>query len=224
MTTASERSGVPAAQLHFPRHAVLSLQALTEAQQRYRVRLIGEESPISLIVSAPTVDGKLTLVREQQPLVARAVIGKDILAFRTQVLKAYLQPFPHLHLTWPTSVERMPIRKSARVEIELPVSLKLGKDATTHTGLLVDLSATGARVICAGPMYSGDSILLFFPVEMDTVREELAVQAVVRSTEEVGRDPGTKGEARWAAGLEFVNLGHEEQMLLTAFVYHCALS
>ena len=218
----SDRPEIPVEQLHFPRQTFLSLQPLSEGQQpRYQVHLIGEESPISLIVSAPIVDGKLTSVREQQPFVARAFLGKDILAFHTRVLKAYFLPFPHLHLAWPTFVERVPIRKSARAEVAIPISLKQDTGDEVGAGMLVDLSSTGARITCAGPMVSvGTSVQLSFRMEMDDVAEGISFKAIVRSSKDMVRDPGKEDGSRCAIGLEFVNLSQEERMLLTAFVNH----
>jgi hypothetical protein len=58
-------------------------------------------------------------------------------------LKAVFEPFPHLHVVVPATIERRNVRKTARVVVAVPASL-LTPDAIP--ALIIDMSTGGARI------------------------------------------------------------------------------
>ncbi|MEB3734325.1 flagellar brake protein [Halopseudomonas pachastrellae] len=62
--------------------------------ERYQVRMIGFHAPVSLLVTAPTVQGKLVFVKEGQQFLVRGFVGKDAWPTRPVYLNPVCRPFP----------------------------------------------------------------------------------------------------------------------------------
>jgi c-di-GMP-binding flagellar brake protein YcgR len=194
----------------------IQLQTLhTTGAERYQVRMIGVHAPISLLVSAPTAQGKLIFVKEGQQFLVRGFVGKDAVAYKTRVLKSNLSPFPYLHLAYPQSVQSMRIRASARVSVDLvtAVTAPTGQAAAAR---LVDLSLGGARLISSRPFAKkGDEVKLAFRINPSGIDIYLTLTALVRALHR--DDAAPTGQV--ATGVEFVGLGDQEKLYLTNMVY-----
>lgn len=96
--------------------SVLQMQAtVPENAPRYSVRLIGAMPGGSLVVTTPSLAGKVQIVREGQRFTIRALKGERVMGFVAQVLSASLKPYPHLHLEYPCDVEQIVVRNASRV-------------------------------------------------------------------------------------------------------------
>lgn len=181
--------------------------------ERYQVRMIGVFAPISLLVTAPTVQGKLVFVKEGQQFLVRGFVGKDAVAYKTRVLKSNLAPFPYLHLAYPESVQSMRIRASARVPVDLvtAVASPVGQAAAR----LVDLSVGGARLVSPRAFAEkGHEVKLSFRINPSGMDVYLTLSAVVRA---VHRDESAQNQT--ATGVEFVGLTDQDRLYLTNMVY-----
>ena len=184
----------------------LQLQPLAEGQsQRLTVRVIGVMKPLSVLVTAPVIDGKLIFVREAQPFLVRAFSGLNVCAFKSKVLKAHHTPFPYLHLAYPESVQIMRIRKAVRAQVQLIVAVNdPASDRQIAAGRIVDLSVGGARV--QTPAAFGDKdepVSLSFKVKLDDIEEYIQTLAIIRT---VAREDDAAGRpvfvvSQRAAGL-----------------------
>ena len=65
----------------------LHMQALNENDSRFVVKLIGYIKGKSVLVTAPVVDGKYMMIRDNQTFVVRAFQGKKAFAFTVTALK-----------------------------------------------------------------------------------------------------------------------------------------
>jgi c-di-GMP-binding flagellar brake protein YcgR len=181
--------------------------------ERYQVRMVGLFAPISLLVTAPTVQGKLVFVKEGQQFLVRGFVGKDAVAYKTRVLKSNLAPFPYLHLAYPESVQSMRIRASARVPVDLvtAIATPVGQAAAR----LVDLSVGGARLVSPRAFAEkGHEVKISFRINPSGMEVYLTLNAVVRA---VHREESAQNQT--ATGVEFVGLTDQERLYLTNMVY-----
>ena len=178
--------------------------------ERYQVRMIGYHAPISLLVTAPKVNGRLVFVKEGQRFLVRGFVGKDAVGYSTRVLKSNLAPFAYLHLAWPEEVQTMRIRHSARVPVDLVCAVTY--DNWQSAARIVDLSPGGARMVSVQPIAaSGEQIRLAFRINPGGAEVYLNLTALVRTITEDGDQVTT--------GVEFVNLGEGDRLYLSNMVY-----
>ena len=196
----------------------LQLQAQGDAgQARYYVKLIGYLKGKSVIVSTPTQDGKVLLMREGQGFVVRMFSGKSVYAFGTTIYKVANVPFPHLHLSYPAQVRGLVVRRGARARVNL-ICAVIGADGRPHAASLVDLSTGGAMLTAKVPIgVKDEKISIKFRVVVSDVEQYLTIPALLRS---VHFGAHQEGEAPLVShGVQFDDLSHAEQVVLSAFVY-----
>lgn len=203
------------AQIQLAPGDMVQLQTLhTSHTERYQVKMLGFHAPVSIMVTSPTVQGKLVFIKEGQQFLVRGFVGKDAVAYKTRVLKSNLSPFPYLHLAYPESVQAMRIRSSARVPVELVTSVVApgGKGAAK----IVDLSWGGARMVSPQPVAAkDDEVTLAFRINPSGLDVYLQIKGKVRAVSK--EDSGNKGLV--ATGVEFVDLSEQDRLYLTNMVY-----
>lgn len=202
------------AQIQLAPGDMVQLQTLHATHtERYQVKMLGFHAPVSIMVTSPTVQGKLVFIKEGQQFLVRGFVGKDAVAYKTRVLKSNLSPYPYLHLAYPESVQSMRIRGSARVPVELVTSVVAprGKGAAK----IVDLSWGGARMVSPQPVADkDDDVTLAFRINPSGLDVYLNIKGKVRA---VSKDDNNKGLV--ATGVEFVDLNEQDRLYLTNMVY-----
>lgn len=191
---------------------MLQLQLTSGSVQgeRYPVRLIGYHAPISLLVTAPRVNGKLAFIKEGQGFLVRGFVDRDAVAYSTRVLKSNLSPFAYLHLAWPEDVQTMRIRSSARVPVDL-VCAVVNEDGQL-AARINDLSPGGARVVSDKAVgAAGEQVKLAFRINPGGADVYLKPLALIRTVNEA--------DGQVVTGLEFSNLSETETLYLSNMVY-----
>lgn len=195
----------------------LQLQVQADGgQTRYYVKLIGYLPKKGVIVTTPTVDGRVLLMREGQSFVVRMFSGKSVYAFPSAVFKVANVPYPHLHLTYPSQVRGLVVRSGARVNVRLIAAVQAG--GASLSASLSNLSTGGAALRAKAPVgRSGDEISLKFRVVINGVEQYLILKGVIRNvTVEAGE--ADQGDVV-LHGVQFVDVPHSEHVSLTAYVY-----
>lgn len=194
----------------------VSLQLAATPELRYGISLMGSLPGKSLLTTAPLKDGKYVFLRDGQQVVARVLSGRRAYAFATNVMKYQNLPFPYLHLTWPREVRCTVIRQDARVEVDLDAFLSIGTSQAVRLNI-VDLSIGGASGICYLPgAGKGTQGTLKFFVDIAGEESEMSLDVVLRTI-------GTDVDPHYARyGLEFLNIGARDRLMLSAFVYQIA--
>jgi c-di-GMP-binding flagellar brake protein YcgR len=197
----------------------LQLQSLLEGQtDRFTVHVIGVMKPKSVLVTAPLLDGKLIFVRDGQTYLVRAFSGLNVCAFKAKVLKAQLQPFPYLHLSYPDSVQAMRIRKAMRAPASIIVAVQTSEEGRqTGAGKLMDISVGGAKMLSPMPLgHKGDSLWLSFKVTLGDMEEYVKTPIVLRS---VGEEEDDQGKRMKSYGVQFGELGQSQRLIIMNLVY-----
>lgn len=196
----------------------LQLQTQSDnGQARYYVKLIGYLKGKSILVSTPTQDGKVLLMREGQNFVVRMFSGKSVFAFGATIFKVANVPFPHLHLTYPNNVRGLVVRRGARARVNL-IAAVMGTDGRSHAATILDLSTGGAMLTAKSPMgVKDDHLSVKFRVIVSEVEQYLTIPVVLRSVHASAATEGTTPQVQH--GVQFEDLPHAEQVVLSAFVY-----
>lgn len=212
-----------------PTGSVLQIQAtVPEDAPRYSVRLIGSLPGASLVITTPTVDGKLQIIREGQRFAVRVLKGERVFGFVARVLFASMKPYPHLHLEYPEEFEQIVVRNSSRVSTDLPAQVRNTADpneaGSFSAAKLVDLSETGAKLASGHAIAQANEMLhLRFDLTIGSVNEEVSLLAEVRNIAERSEEGADSERLVRYYGLQFGTLSRYQQVLLNAWVTNQAL-
>lgn len=210
---------LPFEKVHLSPGDLLHIQPLMEGHtERYPVRVIGMLKPKSLLVTTPVMDGKVVFVREGQPFLVRAFSGLNVCGFKARVLKSNLTPYPYLHLSYPSSVQAMRIRKAMRAPVDIITAVydqEGGRQIAS--GRIVDLSVGGARVLSPtefGP--KGGQVFITFKVNLDDIEEIVTTPAHIRSLE---AEEDENGRPMKVLGLQFGEITQAQRLIIMNLVY-----
>lgn len=195
----------------------LQLQGQAGDGQRHYVKMIGYLKGLGVLVSAPTRDGKLLFMREGQAFVVRAFCGKHAYAFPTTITKVINSPFPYLHLAYPATVRGLAVRRFARVDVQIIASVSATGNAAAEpqSATIVNLSLGGAMLTAATRLgRRGDDVVVKFRLRLNDIESYLAVPGILRAIA-----PDENGSGLLKHGVEFGDIGQQDQLVLTAYVY-----
>ena len=192
----------------------LSLQPHDNPTLRYSVRLIGFVKNKSVMLTAPTLDGKFSFVRDGQTFVIRSFSGKKAYAFTAAAVKSVHAPYPYLHISYPQQVRATAIRKGARAAVKIIASVSLGQPVRTVATTLIDLSVGGASGIARQAFGAkGEGGQIKFKLHVAEHTAFLSLNAVLRSV------TLSEGGDVYNHGFEFIDVPVDERMILSAFVH-----
>ncbi len=219
---------MPQDNVRFQVGSTLQLQPLTgDGALRFAVRVVGCLTGASLIVTAPLVNGKVALVRDNARFTVRQLRGHRVEGFVATVLHYAAKPFPHLHLSYPKEIESVVVRNAQRASCQLPTivhnATRVEGDSEPTDAMMVDLSVSGARIashVAVGDV--GDMLRLSFPLRVAGVEETLALVADIRN--HIERHGAEAEVGRHLYGVQFRSTNRYQLVLMHAFVLEHLLS
>ncbi|RMG28271.1 MAG: PilZ domain-containing protein [Gammaproteobacteria bacterium] len=154
--------------------------------------------------------------------------GNAVHASRCTVLKSCARPFPYLHLSYPTDVQSLVLRRSSRVKTWIEVALlnrnREWKRARSSPAVLIDISTTGARLLASEPIgEKGQRLELVMQPEVGDRRYSLVVPVIVRRELDPPRNGVSSEVERYGYGVEFQPEDDRQHLILHAFVYELLL-
>ncbi len=193
---------------------VFYLQVHDNPGMRYTVRLIGYVKHKSILVTAPTVDGKGAIIRDGQTFIVRSFPGKRAYAFTASALKSVYSPHAYLHLSYPKQVACTAIRQSTRANVKIIASVSVGMPEQTAAASLADMSLGGTSGILRKEIgQKGDRGVIKFKVTTAGEEIYLILPVIVRSI------TATENTEEFRYGFEFVDVPSQSKIFLSSFVY-----
>lgn len=188
-----------------------------DGQLRYYVRLIGYLKGKGLVVTTPTQDNKVLLMREGQSFVVRMFSGKSVYAFSASIIKVANVPYPHLHLSYPAQVRGLVVRHGARARVALIAAVQ-DAQGTPHAATLGNLSIGGCSLATKAPIGGkGTRVAIKFRVAVSDAERYLNLEGVIRNSHDELSDDGAT--LRLVHGIQFADVAATDQLVLTAYVY-----
>jgi len=208
---------------------VLQLQLMNHSENnRFKVKVIGYCEGRSLIISAPHNNGNIIMLHEGQEFIVRSLSGTQILGFAAEVLKAYMSPYPHVHLKITSTLECMNVRNAYRIDVNLITSVKsvlshnevdTRRDKENSvSAVMINISNTGCMLksevqfnkhlnklrLTIRPSVADKSKLLTLPAEICSHREQ--------------RDKNSN-KVHHIYGIRFNEMEYHKRLLLYCYVY-----
>lgn len=207
----------------------LQLQFLNEgANSRQYVKVIGCHHGRSILVTTPQTAGRIMLVRQDQAVIVRIMIGTDVVGFNSWVLRSCVRPYPYLHLAYPKELRTSNVRTALRVGLDQVVSVRklLPGDHPNRAVPAIpartrDISINGALISAPNRIGSvGERLLVAMRVMVAGFSEEIQLRATVRNRTVLSAE---KSNDETLFGLEFDSLDRREGVVLHAYVYQAIL-
>lgn len=181
---------------------------------RCSARLIGYLKGKSVLLTVPADEQGLIFLKEGEAITVKVFSGKHILFFNATVLALPIKPYPHVHVSYPTSVSGFMVRSSERVLVRLICALEIGQEQLS--GVIVDISLGGfAFVTRRADIKPTTEFVVNFRLQLADSTYVMRLGAVVRSVrgphDEV-LDGGT------GYGAQFVELTAEDALIVSLFV------
>ena len=195
---------------------------------RHYVKVLGCFPGRSILVSTPQVGGRIMLVRQDQAIVVRLMIGNDVVGFNSTVLRSCARPYPYLHLAYPRELQSSSVRKALRVSLDSVVSIRRLRDDDqpdrgypAFAGRTRDISTTGALISSSARLGGvGDRLSVVMRVAVAGFGEEIRLRATIRNTTVLAARDDTAGTLY---GIEFDLPDRREAILLHGHVYQTIL-
>ena len=193
-----------------------------ETRGQFYVKVIGYMPDRSVMVTTPEKGGQAMHVREGRAVLARSYSGETARGFTCVVLRACVQPYPYLHLSYPNKVETMVERQSSRVRSALAVSVRpadAGADTKDVPAVIRDISLTGAQLLAAAPVgKSGDRIVVRARLPIKRIGDQaIDLPSLVRNAQDETQVKDTLWHFR--CGVEFDALDAQTTLVLRAYLY-----
>ncbi len=188
--------------------------ALEMAGDFFPVGLLGYLKNQTLIVTNPIAAGKVVPVKEGTYFNVKGFSGTWHYTFKAKVLKVYAQPYPHMHIEYPSQVYATKIRKALRATVNVPATL-FNSLTKKHTPVILkDLSVGGGQLALQESIGRKDTQYdLSFMVKLaDDLEEEVCIKVIVRSLE-------TDAKGACSMGVQFLELDKSTRLLVMTFVY-----
>lgn len=189
------------------------------ADDRYYVKLIGFLEDKSILVTTPRMDGSALKIPVEQRFIVRMISGNSAQGFTATALYSTTRPYPHLHLTYPTDLESITVRKAERVNCKLIVTVNNEESENSSdegiSATMQDISTAGSQLITLVPIgQKGQTITINSKVKVADIEQYLTITGIIRRVVE----PENKGD-KYEYGIEFVLLEDKDKLLLHGFVY-----
>ncbi len=197
---------------------LIQLQFIPEdGRERLTAKVIGYSPNKSIIISAPSVNGKFPLLKENQPFVIRMLQGNDVYGFESSSLKYYSVPYPHVHLSCPKDLECITVRGSRRVGTEVIVSVTTVDNPNKTLSIsMVNTSATGA-LLQTSNLLGGldDEVNISIEFEIASIKKYLRIKAIIRNISM----PDDEDDKLNKYGVQFLALNDDQKLIINAYVY-----
>ncbi len=199
----------------------IQLQFSDDNTKRFYVKLIGYLPGHSVIVTTPRVDGKITIIKQDQHFVVRLLTGNTVCGFSTRLIHSSARPYPYLHLSYPDELETTIVRKAQRLTINWIVIVQNEEPDKAfdipETATIIDISTGGAFIKSDRPLgEKGDVLTLSTRLIVGSVDHTLVLPSIIRRAEYP--DSQSK-DTKYSYGIEFLLSEETDKLILHGFVY-----
>ncbi len=182
-------------------------------QSKGAARVMGYSPQRHLLITMPADGGRAVMPVKDELLEIHAFSGEGIASFECTVMAVCRIPFEYVVLSAPRRIKSRALRKSLRVRANV-VGKMLVSGEPPRMIHISDISTTGASFRSAHRLeLSGAPARLRFRVKTRDYHSELVAAALIRS-EKPADLPNT-----YQYGVEFLELGASQRMLLQCFIY-----
>ncbi|MPS49763.1 MAG: flagellar brake protein [Methylobacillus sp.] len=187
--------------------------------EQFLSTFIGMESNEYLLLRLPRAQGTFLSFYDGEKVTVRVFSGTMISSFDASVIQTIHYPLNCLCISFPYDVKVKKVRREMRIKVDIEGKLGL-EDRTTLPVRLTNISATGCQVCVDQDIGNVDGQLVLnfnLPLLNEDDMSTMTLAAKVRNVVREERD----GSPVFLAGLEFVALESNAQLIVRHYVYEC---
>jgi c-di-GMP-binding flagellar brake protein YcgR len=189
-------------------------------KRKLGVKLMGFAQGKSILITAPTREGKEILLEKDEQVAVRAMTSNQAFAFESRVLYRAIAPYSYYHLTYPSDLILVEIRRSSRLFVDIPAIITsdfaMGLGDWPKAATVQDISENGAALITRQILGDiGHEIIIGIGIQVSDISRSLAIEGVIRNRVVVDKPSGTQ----FMFGVEFVDVREESRLALNSFLY-----
>lgn len=195
----------------------IQVSSLSAPDERNVVKLVGFLDKQSIIVTHPLKDGVVAFIKEGTEYHCRAFQKRNAYSFDVVVLRSQLTPFPYLHLSYPTNIAAVPVRKASRIPVEIIASVGPQGRRARVPCVVRDLSLSG--VLIQSTALLGEKIeylTIAFRLAVDEAPTLFEIDLVIRNNM---TSENEKNKGIYRTGCEFYHIDPDLKRLLELYIY-----
>lgn len=196
---------------------LLLLKVSPNSEERPMSRVIGYQTNQSILVTNPSLGKRQFLLSRNQEVVVSFFAKTSGYKFTSRVIHICTRPFPYLHLAYPDSIESGEIRKTQRLETQLPSRLVFRDDngTTMVEGQISDISTSGIGFITPQDLEVSDQVITVrSTLPIADFSRALSIKGVIRSKNILDDE-----NESFVYGIEFPDLLEEDYMLISSYIF-----
>ncbi|WP_394792370.1 flagellar brake protein [Rhodoferax sp.] len=188
--------------------------------------LIGFVSGEYLLLKLPQ---DAAAMKQGEEVIIRVFSGVSVFTFSSKIEAVVTSPRVFMHLAFPTTIQKVGLRKAVRVKANLPVKIKNAVDPKAFKmATLSDISLSGALVSTARPLgAAGDVIQIEFTLRDQASNKDVTIEttASIRSVQQSAGSTadGATFHTVYSHGINFHDISLADQATLQNFVYETLL-
>jgi len=192
-----------------------------ESKRRHDVLVIGYLKGESLLVTMPRESGVLATIFPHDEYIVRYFKGRNIIAFKAKILHIATIPYNHLHLSFPTKLEKLEIRQAERIRISVPAQVLV--EGAKHWAVLRDLSASGAQLVTNNVIgQKNEHLEVYFELKFGDIERKIHLVAMIRNVRNNQNE--LSGKLEYQYGVEFIDTSEHDAIFVQGFVYEQLLN
>ncbi|MBI4382903.1 MAG: PilZ domain-containing protein [Nitrospinae bacterium] len=181
--------------------------------QRYDIHIRGWCVNQYIITDGPLVNGEPIRLAPHTGCDVHFIREGEFVTFKTNVMFVSPHVVTLMILEYPRSFDKTNLRKTERLKASFPMSytLTVANQVFTETGIIRDLSYTGALITHKKPLQKDNKILLSASLDSGMIENIDTVVQNVRHNPKSEKEP-------YVTGVKFANLAEPNRAVLQKFI------
>lgn len=180
---------------------------------RVTAQIVGYLKNRSIIITIPADEQGPVYLKEGESVVAKIFSGRHVLVFPCTTLTVASKPYPHIHLSYPSDVSGVAVRRFDRVAVRIVAAIDIGQEQVS--GIITDLSVGGLSFATrAAHLETGTFLHVNFKLDLAGCHYIMRLACQVRASR--GQSEVLAGAQ--AYGAQFCDVAPEDMLILGLFV------
>jgi c-di-GMP-binding flagellar brake protein YcgR len=122
---------------------------LSGSKHVFKTSFVGFKSAEYIVFEKPETNGADVIIQEGNLIIGAFISSGTVIRFKCQILHHIAEPVPLVIASFPESLSGHDLRKSKRVECNVPATLRLYHGIAQHDGIIVDISSGGCKYVAS---------------------------------------------------------------------------
>lgn len=190
-------------------------------KRKLSVKILGFSEGKSILISAPvSKEGNEVLLEKGDHVAVRAMTKFQAFAFESRIIYRAIQPYSYYHLSFPSDLILVEVRRSSRLHVDIPAIISsefdIGLGDWPKAATVQDISENGSALITRQVLGEiGHEITISIGIQVADVTKNLSIEGIIRNCEVAKHKVGS----HYLYGIEFIEISEDIRLALNGFLY-----